>query len=165
MRAAAAFSTRPRRILAPFSSVYAAPAGKPQFPVPDATVIARPSVKGTRRVTLLFHGSDAADQMYLIVPRAALMKAVDLQGWHFQAPAGWSDEDSIMFACMSQDCRSESVTLTLAARTRLTLGLYEHRFGLPGIARNLLRARPSTAVPSQNGDGVTLVGEIHVPAT
>ncbi len=165
MRAVAAFSPQPRRMLSAFPRVYAAPAANWRFPFPDATVIARPPINGMRRITLLFHGSDAADQMYLIVPRAAMLKTVDVHGFHFPAPAGWSNEDYIMFACMSRDCRSESITLTLAMRTPTTFGLYEHRFGLPDFARKLLRARPSTAVPSQNGDGVTLVGEIRVPAT
>jgi hypothetical protein len=165
MRAVATFSPRPRRMLDAFPRVYAAPAGNPLFPVPNATVIARPPANGVRRVTILFHGSDATDQMYLVVPRTALLKTVDVQGWHFLEPASWSEEDSVLFACMSRDCRNKSVTLTLALREPVTLALYEHRFGLPGIARNLLRARPPTAVPSQNGDGVTLVGEVHVPAT
>ncbi|HEX4159654.1 MAG TPA: M20/M25/M40 family metallo-hydrolase [Rhizomicrobium sp.] len=165
MRNVAAFSPQARRVLPAFPRVYAAPAGDPRFPVPDATVIARPPAKGVRRVTLLFHGSEAADQMFLIVPKAAVPKAFDLHGSHYAAPAAWSDEDFIQFACMSRDCRSETVTLTLATRKPLTLGLYEHRFGLPGFAHRLVAARPPTAVPSQNGDGITLVGEIHIPAT
>jgi hypothetical protein len=165
MRAAAAFSPQPRQMLTAFPRVYAVPAGNPRFSVPDATIVATPPTNGVRRVTLLFHGSDAADQMHLIIPRAATLKAVDLQGWHFPAPASWSDEDFVVFSCMSHDCRSASITLTLAERAPVTLGLYEHRFGLPDFARNLVRARPATAVPSQNGDGGTLVGEIHVPAT
>ena len=165
MRAAAAFSLQPRQMLTAFPRVYAAPAGNPRFPVPDATIIATPVTNGVRRVTLLFHGADAADQMQLIVPKAAMLKAVDLQGRHFPAPASWSDEDFVVFACMSRDCRNKAVTLTLAGHSAVSLGLYEHRFGLPDFAGNLVRARPATAVQSQNGDGVTLVGEIHVPAT
>jgi len=165
MRAAAGFSPVPIRLLGAFPRVYAAPAGNPRFPVPDATVIARPAVNGIRRVTVLFHGSDTTNQMYLVIPKAAVLKSVDIQGWHFAAPPVWSGEDSVLFACMSHDCRNESVTLTIAMRQPLTLGLYEHRFGLPAFGRSLAHARPATAVPSQNGDGVTLVGDIHVPAT
>ncbi|HEX3664710.1 MAG TPA: M28 family peptidase [Rhizomicrobium sp.] len=165
MRAASAFSVRPKRLLPAFPRAYIAPVGSARFPVPDATVVARPAVNGARRITLLFHGSEAADQMYLAIPKAAMLKAVDLQGQHFEAPASWADEYPILFSCMSGDCRNESITLTLAMRRPLTLGIYERRFGLPDFARSLLKARPPTAVPSQNGDGITLVGEIHVPAT
>lgn len=165
MRSIAAFSPRSRRILPGFPRVYAAPAGNPRFPLPDATVIARPSANGIRRITLLFHGSDDADQMFLIIPRSARVQAVDLQGSHYAAPPGWSDQDTIAFMCMSRDCSNESVTLTLATPKPVTLGLYEHRFGLPDFARRLVAARPPTAVPSQNGDGVTLAGEIRVPGT
>lgn len=165
MRAVAAFSPRPLWLLPAFPRVYSAPAGNPRFSVPDTTIIARPSMNGARRVTLLFHGSGAADQMFLVIPRAAVLKAIDVHGWHYVAPPSWSGQDYIEFACMSRDCGSESLTLTLATRTALTLGLFEHRFGLPDFAGNLLRSRPATAVQSQNGDGVTLAGEVHVPAT
>jgi hypothetical protein len=165
MRAVAAFSAKPLAILPAFPAAHVAPAGDPRFPLPNATIIARPTANGVRQVTLLFHGSDAADQMILIVPKAARLKAVDLPGWHFAAPPEWAHEDYVALACMSRDCRSQSVTLTLAADAALTLGLCEHRFGLPGFGWKLIRARPGTAVPSQNGDGVTLASEIRIPAT
>jgi hypothetical protein len=165
MRAVAAFSAKPLAILPAFPAAHVAPAGDPRFPLPNATIIARPTANGVRQVTLLFHGSDAADQMILIVPKAARLKAVDLPGWHFAAPPEWAHEDYVALACMSRDCRSQSVTLTLAADAALTLGLCEHRFGLPGFGWKLISARPATAVPSQNGDGVTLASEIRIPAT
>ncbi len=163
MRAVVPFASVPRRVLPETPSVYMAPAGAPRFSLPTVTAIIRPPANGARRITLLFHSSDRADQMYLVIPKNAMLKAVDLHGWHFDVPANWANQDSVVLACMSRDCATETVTLTLATRTAVTLGLFEHRFGLPDFARRLVAARPPTAVQSQNGDGVTLIGAVNLP--
>jgi hypothetical protein len=163
MRAVAAFSTKPRRIsdVAPLS--YFAPAGAPRFVPPTATVIVRPSVNGLRLVTIDLHGSREAAQMYVTIPKSAEVKSVDIRGWHFDTPRSWENQDAVAIACMSRDCASASLTLTLASRTAASIAVFEHRFGLPDFARPLLTARPVAAVPSQNGDGVTLVNTVVVP--
>jgi len=164
MRAAARFSAKPQRISDIASPCYVAPAGAPHFAPPTATVIARPPVGGFRRVTVKLHGSREARQMYVTIPKAADLKSVDIAGWHADAPAVWTNQDAVAIACMSRDCADQSITLTLASRSGATLGIYEHRFGLPDFARPLVAARPPTAVPSQNGDGVTLVNTVTIPA-
>ncbi|HEY3776939.1 MAG TPA: M20/M25/M40 family metallo-hydrolase [Rhizomicrobium sp.] len=163
VKAVASFSDQPRRFAPATPPYYAAPAGKPAFPLPTATVSARPA-DGARRVTLLLHGSGRADQMFLAIPQAAKLTAVDLGGWRVTAPPSWASEDYTLLACMSRDCANASPALTLASPAAVTIGLYERRFGLPGFAKRLVAARPRTAVPSQNGDGVMLLGEIRVPA-
>jgi hypothetical protein len=165
LRAVAQFSQWPERLVPEMPRAYVAPAGAGRFPLPTATVIARPPAGGTRRVTLLFHGSESSNQMYLAIPKAARLEAIDINGWHVDAPRRWANEDSVALACMSRDCASETVTLTLASSSAVSLGLYEHHFGLPQFASRVVAARPDWAVPSQNGDGVTLVSEIRVPGT
>ncbi|HEY6579253.1 MAG TPA: M20/M25/M40 family metallo-hydrolase, partial [Rhizomicrobium sp.] len=164
MRAVAPFSAKPEQISPATPASYVAPAGAPRFPLPTATVLADVHTKGGRLVTLLLHGSNRAAQMLLVSPNQAMLKAVDLYGWHFEAPVQWKKEKFIVLACMSRDCAHGTVTLTLLARASVTLHLYEHRFGLPGFAHGLAAARPATAVQSQNGDGVTLIGGVDVPA-
>lgn len=164
MRAVAPFSKQPERLVPQLPAAYIAHAGAPRFALPNATIIARPAVNGRRRITLLFHGSEATDQMYLIVPKAVRLKAIDIEGWHFDVPREWASEDAVALACMSRDCANQSVTLTVASSSSFALGLYEHRFGLPVFANRLVAARPGWAVQSQNGDGVTLVSALRVPA-
>jgi hypothetical protein len=142
---------------------YVAPADVPRLPLPDATIIVRPPVGGVRRITFLFHGSGSTDQMYLAIPKAAMLKAIYVHGWQFAAPPQWASEDEMLLACMSRDCATETATLTVATRSPVTFGLYEQRFGLPASAHRLLAARPPTAAPSQNGDGVTLISYLRVP--
>jgi hypothetical protein len=157
MRALAPFSDTPRRLSAATSLSYVAAAGAPRFALPAAMILANAGANAARRVTLALHGSDRTAQMVLVIPSSAMLKAVDLEGWHFVAP------DALVLACMSRDCASATVTLTLATRAAVTLSLYEHRFGLPDFAQRLVAARPPTAVQSQNGDGITLLGEVHIP--
>jgi hypothetical protein len=165
MGAAAPFSAKPQRISDIAQPCYVAPAGAPRFAPPTATVISRPPVDGLRRVTVNLHGSREAAQMYVTIPKAAGLKSIDIGGWHADAPAVWANQDAIAIACMSRDCADRSITLTLTSRSSANLGIYEHRFGLPDFARFLAVARPPTAVPSQNGDGVTLVNTVTIPAT
>ena len=164
LREAASFSAKPQRNSAIGPLSYMAPAGRPHFPPPTATVIAPRSVGPLRRITLALHGSPQTAQMYVTVPKAAQLRSVDIRGWHFDAPPAWAKEDTIAIACMSRDCADASLTLTLASRDTANIGIYEHRFGLPDFAHPLAAARPPTAVPSQNGDGISLINTVTIPA-
>ena len=164
MRAIAKVPAKPQHISDIASLSYVAPAGAPRFAPPTATVIARPFLNGLRRVTIDLHGSKDTAQMYVTIPKTAAVKSIDIRGWHAEAPPAWRKQDAIAIACMSRDCATASLTLTLASRIATNIGIYEHRFGLPDFARPLLAARPITAVPSQNGDGMTLVNSVLIPA-
>jgi hypothetical protein len=165
MRAVASFSAKPQRMSDFWGAPsYLAPAGLPRFPAPAATVIARPPSNGLRRITVNLHGSNEAVQMYVAIPRAAGLRFIDVGGWHVTAPSDWATQDAVAIACMSRDCSDRSITLALTSRSAVNLGIYEHRFGLPDFARPLIDARPRTAVPSQNGDGVTLASVVTIPA-
>ena len=164
MRAKASFSPEPQRLSRAMPLTYVTPAGAPRFPLPTATIASDRYDGADRRLTLALHGSAKAAQMILVIPKSAMLKAIDVNGWHFDAPRSWSEEDSVALACMSRDCASATVTFTLASQSAQTLALYEHRFGLPDFAKRLAAARPPTAVQSQNGDGVVLMGEILFPA-
>lgn len=164
MRDIASFSFELQRLSRAMPFAYVAPAGTPRFPLPTATIASDRYVGADRSLTLVLHGSVKAAQMILVIPKSAMLKAIDVNGWRFDAPQSWSEEDSVALACMSRDCASATVTLTLDSRSTQTLGLYEHRFGLPDFGKRLVAARPPTAVQSQNGDGVVLMDEIQLPA-
>ena len=102
--------------------------------------------------------------MYLTIAKSSRLNSVDVRGWHFDAPRQWERQDAVAIACMSRDCANASLKLTFASRSAISIGIYEHRFGLPAFARPLVAARPRTAVQSQNGDGVTLVHTVTIPA-
>lgn len=163
MRTVASFSSNAVRIVPGLPRVYAAPAGSQLYPLPSAAVDASTLSDGERKVRLVLHGSRATNQIYLFIPNSAKLKSVDMNGWHFDAPQKWSNEAFVEIACMSRDCARAAMTLTLASRPSVVLGLYECRFVLPPSARRLLAARPPTAVASQNGDSTVLVSDILIP--
>jgi hypothetical protein len=164
MRDIAPFSSSPVRLSQLLPPAYVAPAGAPRFALPTALMDSDFRMNRGRRVTIALHGSDQAAQMALLIPKSAQLKAIDIDGWHFDAPDSWGGEGPAILACMSRDCAYAQVTLTLGSPRAQTFELTEHRFGAPDFARRLVAARPSTAVQSQNGDGVTLVNEVNVPA-
>ncbi len=166
MKAEAKFSSVPEKIL-PFSwsSSYVAPAADLHLPLPTARLLTNQRTDGGRRVTLALHGSDDANQMALIVTDPAALKAIDIKDWHFDAPPQWAKLKRVVIACMSRDCASATLSLTLADDAPVDAILGEDHFGLPPAGARLLAARPKTAVQTQNGDGVLLLSKLHVPGT
>jgi len=164
LKAAAKFGATPERI-SPFawSSSYVAPADDLHEALPTARIIGDRRTDVGRRVTLALQGSDDANQMAFILAKPTNLKAIDIKDWHFDAPPQWAKLDRVVIACMSRDCASATLTLTLADDAPLDSTLGEDRFGLPPEGARLLAARPQSAVPSQNGDGVLLINHLHVP--
>jgi hypothetical protein len=158
MKAAANFSARPEKI-SPFawSSSYVAPAANLHIPLPAARLLGNRRTDDSRKVTLALRGSDDANQMALILTKPVGLKAIDIKDWHFDAPLQWGKLDRVVLACMSRDCASATVTLTLADGAPLDAIIAEDRFGAPPEGAKLVAARPKTAVQSQNGDGVLLI--------
>jgi peptidase M28-like protein len=164
MSAAANFSAAPEKI-SPFawSSSYVAPADNLNLPMPTARLLANRRTDGGRRVILALQGSDDANQMAFIITHPKGLKAIDIKDWHFDAPPAWAKLDRVVVACMSRDCATAILALTMADDAPVDAILGEDRFGLPPEGARLLAARPKTAVQSQNGDGVLLISRLHVP--
>jgi hypothetical protein len=142
-----------------------APAEDLHETLPTARIIGDRRMDSGRRVTLALQGSDDANQMAFILTRPSNLKAIDIKDWHFDAPPQWARLDRVVLACMSRDCASVTLSLTLCNDAPLDAVLGEDRFGLPQEGHRLLAARPKSAVPSQNGDGVLLINRLHIPGT
>lgn len=163
LRAAADFSKTPQVILkGPFPSYYTAPAGKAQFPAPQAKIVSDAVVDGARRITIALQGSPQTDAMFVVIPKEMKITSIDIHGEHLVAPNG-DDTDTIL-ACASRDCANEVVGFEFASRAASKLSFGEQRYGAPPSAVKLLAARPKTAIPSQTGDIVVLISSIAVEA-
>lgn len=154
-----------REMVLPFSwaGSYVAPAPNLHEQLPRVRVLSSQPAEGGRRVTLALEGSESANQMALILPRPAGLDSVDIRDWHYKASPSWAKLDRVIIACMSRDCASTTLTLTFRNNAAFDAILAESRFGLPPQAARLVAARPSWAVPSQNGDGILLVSRAHFP--
>ena len=107
-------------------------------------------------------GSDQTAQMALVIPKAARLKAVSVNGKRIAAPPEWSTLDRVFILCTTRDCAHASVTLESAATAPFDVTLGERRFGVPQSGRAIVAARPAWAVQSQLGDGTVLLGKVTV---
>jgi hypothetical protein len=148
LRAAAAFSARPEQAVV-FG--YAAPAGKPHLPVPQAHV-----VRDGGRITV--DVETQGDGFRLMVPEAAKMTALAVNGVAVTPPSG----TDIAITCA--DCRRARLTLDLDSSQAMPLRLEAMWRGLPKDGANLLKARPDWAVPSQFGDLSIVARDVEMPA-
>jgi hypothetical protein len=163
LRAAANFSKTPQRVLPdPFPSYYVAGAGAARFAPPGARIVSDAVRGGARHVTIALHGSAQASAMFVVVPKAMKVTAIDIRGEHLVAP-GDNDTDTIL-SCASRDCANAVMGLELASRAGGKLVFGEQRYGLPPFAGALLAARPKNAIPSQTGDLVLLSNTIALEA-
>lgn len=158
LRSAANFSaTAEQAFPVAFQKAYVAPAGKFQFAAPTANIKAAP-----KKIVVTLHGSKRADQMFLVIPKEAGLKAVAIHDWNIPTKRTDFNSGNTIIGCLTEDCRNISVTLDVAPEKPFDILFGERSFGLPPDGKKLLDARPSTAVPSQLGDGTVIVSKIGV---
>lgn len=152
LRAAANFSATPEQATPiNFFPVYVAPAVKLHLPAPTA--------KLDKGHELTLTGSKEAAQMFVIIPKKAGLRAVEIGNWTFALKPGSSDDTII--ACLTPDCRDLSLKLTTRAAKPFDILFGERRFGLPPEGEKLIAARPKEAVPSQMGDGSVILSKLR----
>ena len=160
LAAAANFSTKPDMAYpVAFQQAYIAPAGKFRFPEPTASV----SANSHHQVAIVLAGSDQAAQMFLVIPRDANLKAVQIADWQIAVKPTSFNSGNTIIGCLTSDCRNAVITLDIGSKKPFDIFLGERRFGLPPDGAKLLKARPATAVPSQMGDGTVLVSMLEIP--
>jgi len=164
MRAAAPFSKKPE---APYAFAigldYVADAGKPKLPPPRVEVSVLPPQGADHIVALRLHGSEQADQMYVVIPRGGDVKTIAILGKTITVPRAWNDLDRVIVGCLSRDCRGATIGLKMGSPKAVPLVVAEQRFGVPAFGAGIVAARPATAVASQNGDVTFLVVKAPVP--
>jgi hypothetical protein len=148
LRGAAHFSASPQQLAA--WQGYVAPAGTAQLPAPKARV-----TRSGHRVTLDLEGSPNASGMALILPDG--LAAVRIN----DVPVAGNPK---YLVCATPDCAAAHVVLEFRGDAPERLMLAEEHFGLPAKAAPLLKARPSWAVPSGQGDVTVVAADIGIPA-
>jgi hypothetical protein len=163
LRAVANFSQGTQKLdPSAFFESYVAPAGMPHLPPPTADIRIAKGTLGLRRVTLALKGGDA-NQMVLVVPQEARMKAIEIGGKRFDAPPTWESLPRQIIACSTDDCANKEITLELGAKKPVEIILLSQRYGIPSGGAKLQAARPKTAVISQNGDTTILINRVKIP--
>jgi len=160
LAASAKFSATPEQAFpVAFQKAYIAPAGNFEFPVPTASA----STTSSHRVAIALQGTDNATQMFLVIPKTADLKTVQIGDWVIPIKQTNFNGGNTIIGCLTPDCRNTTVTLDIGATKPFDIFVGERHFGLPPKGAKLLKSRPSTAVPSQMGDGTVLVSKMNIP--
>jgi hypothetical protein len=163
LRAVANFSAQPA-VIDPTSyfMANAAPAGVPHMTPPTADVRIEKGMLGLRRVTLALHGGNA-NQVVLVVPHAAWMKAIQIDGKRFDVPGEWEALPREIVDCSTDDCASKEITLELGAKKPVNIVLISQHYSVPPAGAKFQAARPKTAIVSQSGDTTVLISQVKIP--
>jgi hypothetical protein len=163
VRDAVPFSDKPERASPlSFRPSYVAPAGATRFVAPTAAV-SNASQGAGRRVTLALRGSEQANQMLVVVPKAAGLTKAMIDGKTFVPAKETLNPWGTIIACVTIDCRHKTVVLEFDSRRAVDVIIGEQRFSLPPDGARLQQARPDNAVTSQSGDTTIVFGKVSVP--
>lgn len=159
LRSIANFSAAPEQAFpVAFQKAYVAPAGKFQLVAPTATV----NAASKKKIIVTLHGTDHAEQMFLVIPKKAGLKTIAIGDWNIPIKKTDFNSGNTIIGCLTEDCRNVAVTLDVTPEKPFDILFGERRFGLPADGKKLLDARPNTAVPSQLGDGTVIVSKVRV---
>ncbi len=132
------------------------PAAVAAQPVPTLERVSDEVSQGQRVLTVRLRAASGGDQLMLMLPGNAGVNRVELPGTGFGVTVGPQDAGDSpgyrSFTCHGVACDGTEIALHIASAGALELIVVEQGPGLPAAGAALLAARPSTAVPSQDGD-------------
>ena len=144
------------------TAAYISPVGATRYAEPTAAIASTPNGAG-RAVTLTLHGSARANRMAVIVPKDAGLVRAELGGKTFIPSADNLNPGGNVIACVTDDCRTMTVTLVFAARKPVTVTVGEQHYGLPPDGAKLEAIRPANTTRSQSGDTTVVFGTLKLP--
>lgn len=159
LRRAGRFGDEPVAVL-PWSSRHylVAPAPLAEATAPAVRVLADDRVGSERVLTLQLRSPRGGNRLSLYVPQAAGLDRIAVVGTPYVIDEIPVRDGYHAFHCYAQACDGITLELRLASDAPFTAYVVDETPGLPREGNELVRARPTTAVPSGDGD-VTLVAD------
>lgn len=141
---------------------FVSPAPRLDAPGPQVSVLEDAVVNGQRRVRLLLTSNRGAREASLVAPEGAKLVSATVDGAPvpLQAEAGPDGFQGIGSVTMRPD--GVEIVLVLGETRPLDWYLYDLSAGLPPAGEALLRARPSSAVPVQDGDTTLIERKVRI---
>ncbi|MET0546933.1 MAG: M28 family peptidase [Caulobacterales bacterium] len=137
-----------------------APAPFEKIAAPHLTLLSNIQTSQGRviRARLAMNG---ADSVTLTLPGDSIKASVNgAEAWFGKALS----PSPAHLSCQGRACDSAEIALTLPKNAKpMTIGIVGRRFGAAPIADALIRQRPDSAIPYQNGDGVITLGRERLP--
>jgi Peptidase family M28 len=144
--------------------VFVAPAPRLDVPGPQVSVLEDSAAQGGRRLRLLLTSNRGAREAALVVPEGAKLTSATVDG----EPVPMRPDRPGSFRLVgSSTMTPEGVEVVLvlgdAGDARpLDWHVYDLSSGLPPSGEALLRARPASAVPSQDGDTTLIARKVRL---
>lgn len=133
---------------------------------PSIEILSDEPVAAGRVLRLRLLAGEERDGLTLGVPRSAgpARLSIPATGYEVQLTGAESSTTGLAnFRCHGPACDGLEVEVRLENRGGLQFIIAAHSFGLPEIGAPLQAARPSTAVPSQDGDVSVVFARVTVP--
>lgn len=146
-----------------FSRALAAPAPPLGAPAPELTVVEDTTAGGKRRVRLRVTSPRQAASATLMIPKVAGLESLKANGVEVPLtpqnnPAfNWSN-----FTYMTLPPEGVELEAVLSSTSRHEWHVLDQTYGLPPGGEKLLKARPETAVPFQDGEITVMSRRVQV---
>jgi hypothetical protein len=153
----------------PYIRVPSAPAPALAVPAPEVTIVEDAPLNGKRRVRLRVVSPRGAREVTLVIPKAAGVEALRAggvevpmaltgRGARFSNPqAEWRN-----FSYLTLPAEGVEIEAVLASTAKHDWYVIDRTPGLPPTGAALLKARPATAVPYQDGDQTTVNRKVGI---
>ncbi len=148
----------------PFARLFMAPAPPLNVTAPTLTVLEDSSAGGKRRLRLLFTSMRGAPLGTLVVPKAAQLEAlkIDGQAVELDRPTGAQEPDWRLLNNYTLSPQGSEIEVVLGATQPLDWYVYDRSYGLPPTGQALAAARPKDAVPIQDGDTTMVSRKVRI---
>lgn len=141
---------------------FVAPAPRLDVPAPQVSVLEDSAAGGRRTLRLLLASNRGAREVGLTVPEEAKLISAAVDGVPIpDRPAG-PEGRLRSVGSLTAGPDGVEVVLVLGETRPLEYRVYDVTDGLPPSGEALLRARPATAVPYQDGDTTTVVKKVKL---
>jgi hypothetical protein len=145
-----------------FQPSYVAPAGAPRFDAPRAEVITALRGEG-RRVTLRLQASSTANRVFLLIPNEAELIRIAIAGTTLIPAKAAESPFGTVLACVTDDCRSMTVTLDFETTRAASIIIGQQSYGLPADGAKLAQAGADLVTPLRTGNTTIVFRTVRLP--
>jgi hypothetical protein len=142
---------------------FAAPAPHLDVPAPQVSVLEDSTAQGMRTLRLLLTSNRGAREAGLLVPVAAKLTSATVDGEpvpiHLDTPPAGGFR---MVGSLTMRPEGVEIVLLLGEASPQEWRVYDASDGLPPAGEALLRARPASALPAQDGDKTVIERKIRM---
>jgi hypothetical protein len=141
---------------------FVAPAPRQDIPAPQVSVLEDSTAGGRRTLRLLLTSNRGALEAAVVIPANAKLISASVDGETVPMDKDGPNKDFRTIGSTTLPPDGMEIVLVLGQSGPLNGYVYDQSEGLPPAGEALVRARPASAVTSQEGDTTTVVRKIEL---